>query len=982
MLREEIAALQRRLDRPSEDAIEWRVAYEETKETLEKVTDEEQGDASELKEKNCQLEETMDRLCTEKLDLEGKVVELTQSSNETRLEIESIMKEVDKLEREMVSCQEELQLRRDECQDYKTRAKDAEFKLQDLLTNAEIANEKKVSLEDQNEQLQTSVKDFLQKISELTEALEKKSADLLELESLVNGNEEELKHAIQTLTDELNESNNDVAKNNLLVTDLETRLSNASEEKQSLGAQIKDALSEIEDQKDAIAGMEQKFGELAQEKEDALELNKKESNLIEAEMIEKLESQQHNLVLLAGEKEKLEFRLSSVKEQMELSTGNVDEKQVMLQDLEAQLSKSSAEHEAIERELKAGMNILEKDLCKTRERINVLSTKIAEVQAERETAINLLEEDKMLMAQNLSNEIEGLKNASVQSSDEKQDLQLKIKSHECQELKLQSTIESLTDLVSKLEVDLAELQKEQNNAKDLEVTQTQLKICDLTKERDELMEEIVIMDEEINTVAKENLNLSACVRDTETQVALLKAELGETSEDWQNTLGKVQAEKEVIQTALDHKMTRQSQLESIIEKQEIDIEELSTKLTAQQKSVDDTQSKLEKALEAQKVLTLTRDETNDAHVSAIESVNEMKAALEVDIVTYQEKIAVLTNEKTRWEEELVEIRENTMKVKDDGRIACIQLSEGESKLHTLEVQYKDQLNEKDSELGCLEVKLKSVESDCSSLRKQNKAIASSEVDMQEKYNLVKDQFTLLKREKGNLEFELDTMQADQDALGDQVRVHKDENENLKTQNERLKTLLEDMKNNDNSSSSGSTWNSGSMLSYDTLHTNMDSMVDKTAIEQSAPVALPAPVEHPEPVQEENEDETGDLDDSFDEDMFLPNNEDKIASAKLPAENEEQSPARTSMNADQNEVSIFEDENKENSVTKPAVSFCSTPRKGKDDYGKRRVPLSDRKNRTPGTAQSKRLLSSTNKMMSSKKSRTANYMFIDNKKLFN
>ena len=967
-LREEITALQKRLNKPTEDAIEWRVAYEEVKESLEKITEEGQGDASELKEKNCQLEETADRLCTEKLDLEGKIVELTQSSNETRLEIESIMKEVDKLEREMVSCQEELQLRRDECRDYKGRTKDAEFKLQDLLANVEIANDEKLRLEEQREQMQTNVQGFSQKISDLTAALEKKSADLLELESLVNDSEQELKYAIENLKQELNESNSSLAKNKSLATDLTMRLSHASEENQSLGARVKDALSEIKAQKNTITGMEQKICEMTQEKEDALELAMKKSDLVETALKEKIESQQQKLVQLTGEKEKLEFRLLSVKQQMELSTGNIDEKQTMIQGLEAQISKRSEEHAAIETELKAGVHVLEKDLAKTRGRMHVLSTKLAELQAERDTSIKTLEEDKALMAHNLSNDIEGLNNALVQSSDEKRGLQINLKNYESRELELQSRIKELTDLVSELEVDLGVLQDKQKDAMDVEDTQTQLQstICDLTKERDELMEEIVIMDEELSTVTKNNLDLSACARDAETQVARFKVELGEKTEEWQKTLGEIG----VAETELDHEKTRQSQLENIIERNINEIEELSRKVATQQNYMDNAQSNLQEALEGNRTLSLARDESNKAHASAIKIVDEVKTAAETDIARYKAQIALLINEKTIWEAELVELRECSMKFKDDAKSACIHLSEIKSRLHALEEQHKAQLNERDNELDDLEVKLKSVESDCSSLRKQNKGVASSEVDMQEKYNLLKDQFTLLKREKGNLDFELDTMQADQDALGDQVIVHKDENDNLKAENERLKTLIEDMKNSDNCSASGSTWNSDSRLSYDTLAKNVDSTIEKLE-----------PGMRPEPVEEETVDEADDLDDSFDEDMFLPNNEDQIASAVLLTD-KEQGSASSSVDADQNEVLIFEDDIKENGVTKPTVSFCSTPRKGKDDYGKRRVPLSDRKNRTPVTAQSKRLLSSTKQIMSSKKSRTANYMFIDNKKLFN
>merc|ERR1719354_304093 len=121
-----------------------------------------------------------------------------------------------------------------------------------------------------------------------------------------------------------------------------------------------------------------------------------------------------------------------------------------------------------------------------------------------------------------------------------------------------------------------------------------------------------------------------------------------------------------------------------------------------------------------------------------------------------------------------------------------------------------------------------------------------------------------------------------------------------------------------------------------------------------------------------------LDDSFDESMFLPNIE-------HPDNNAEEESTRKSVGNEDEEssdnIQILDEIQEESVVTKPSVSFCSTPSRCKD-YGKRRIPLSDRKNMTPLSTQSKRLRSSSKKAMSSssKKSRT-NYMLINNEQLF-
>lgn len=422
-----------------------------------------------------------------------------------------------------------------------------------------------------------------------------------------------------------------------------------------------------------------------------------------------------------------------------------------------------------------------------------------------------------------------------------------------------------------------------------------------------------------------------------------------------------------------------------MEGKESEIKKLSRNFATQQEALNDTQSALQDALKDQKTLRLSCDQLSNVHASEIESLKRTQSRLESDVARYQDQIASLADDKARSSKELVELRESALKF-NEATDASSQLSDVKYKLDALVKEHKIQFDEKDNELGVLEVKLKSVESDCSSLRKQNKDVASSEVEIRDKYNLSKDRYTLLEREKGNLEFELDTMQADQDALGDQVRVYKDENADIKAENERLKSQIEDLKNSDNCSNrsqeyspSGSTWHSDSRLSYDTLATNMNSMIEKMTSANAEPPTCT------EPIEEENEDEAGDLDDSFDEDLFLPNNENRVAMVVPPVLEpvlEEQALNISSMEAVQNEVPILNECNKENEVSKPSVSFCSPQGKGKGDYGTRRVPLSDRKNRTP--VQSKRPHSSAKQIMSgsSKKARSTPYMFIDNKTLFN
>ena len=87
---------------------------------------------------------------------------------------------------------------------------------------------------------------------------------------------------------------NILAEKNSLVSDLETRLSSASEENFTLSAKIKDALSEHEKQKKRLPRMERIIVKRWREKRrmlsNRIESAKMESNYVEAEMVGKVDS--------------------------------------------------------------------------------------------------------------------------------------------------------------------------------------------------------------------------------------------------------------------------------------------------------------------------------------------------------------------------------------------------------------------------------------------------------------------------------------------------------------------------------------------------------------------------------------------------------------------------------------------------------------------------------------------------------------------
>ena len=126
IMSEEISSLQKRLDTPSAEAIEWKVAYEEMKETLENQFGK---DNVVLEDKITELDATIERLCSEKLALEERVSELTGAQNE----IDSILKEVNRLESGMIVLQDEVEQKEKENKNKNITFKNIIIKLIKLL---------------------------------------------------------------------------------------------------------------------------------------------------------------------------------------------------------------------------------------------------------------------------------------------------------------------------------------------------------------------------------------------------------------------------------------------------------------------------------------------------------------------------------------------------------------------------------------------------------------------------------------------------------------------------------------------------------------------------------------------------------------------------------------------------------------------------------------------------------------------------------
>lgn len=1027
---------------------------------MDKKLDEGDSDYANLVEKKSDLEDTVDRLCAEKFELKTKITDLTESSNETRQEIESIINEVDILEKEMVSCQEQLTKRDDQCKEYEKRAKDAETQLEQAITTKDLTTKEKEQLAEQIAGLQASANDYSQRVSELTEILRKKNEDLYNVESLVDEKEKELQYVIDELREELAGTKADLSARNDLIKDIEKRLSSAFEENQNLSAQIKAAISEVNSQKAKVIEMDEKIRLLTQEKEISVVLAEKDSHRMEEDCAKQLATFSEQIAQLSEEKYDLESKLSTAMKNANSSREELEEKQVNIRHLENKILRMSEVHAAASTSLESKLSEVNGKFWIAKDRVQVLNERIADVEVQRKVAIKNIEDETNLMAENLGNEINGLKRRLDHSFQENKELQKTVDKFDAKEKELKLCIECLMDAirtvddnvksvqeanklsmekvseknhhlstqvedaelkVNKLKAKVASMEEDQTREVDLAKRDSTLieaeysdrlasvkdklaqslkekndlkwkllhameksdssrhlqeQVSNLETERDELLEEMYQINEELTNIVEENMALQAQIQHNESQIEVLEIEVARTGQCHQKSLS-------VQQDSIDELSDRCTRLtnlknrfeEELIEK-ENEVSKISAEFEQQKSALDKACLKIQESLKSQEALKTSFEEAALTQKSEMSSLSKAKEELEIEISLCRTEMEKLINTDESRKKEILLLQTQGKTLEADATDAISKLNESEVRLESLLNQKK--ANEVD-ELEAMELKFLSLQRDHSGLTKTIEAMASSADGMEMKFNSLQDRFTLLKREKGNIEYELETIQQGHNALNDQVCTLSSDNNELRSENDRLQRFIKQMQiegnqsySSDTISSSGSTWNSDPRLSYETLTSNMNSMLEK--ITEKCTAGSPEKTNN----AQDEEIDGGNLDDSFDESMFLPNIE------HLDNNAEEESPRKSVGNEDEkssDNIQILDEIKEESAVTKPSVSFCSTPSRSKD-YGKRRIPLSDRKNRTPLSTQSKRLRSSSKKAMSSssKKSRT-NYMLINNEQLF-
>jgi len=945
----EIKSLQQRLDAPSEDAIKWRVAYEEAQDALEEKMKYASDDVDivALEERNSSLEETVDRLLAEKLDLESKVADLTESSNETQQEIDSIMNEVDILEKEMHDLQDQLEIKSQEYEIEKGKSNKSEELIKSLTSELGLSTEKKVELEKNMSELQEYIHNLTQEISTAHATLKEKDDTLSEIEELLEQKGRDFESKIEYLKKELEESNNGIKERDDLIAALNDRVNSSSNDSESKNAHLQSALQDLECEKTKVVELQNRIKSLMAENEKEIEIVKKDHEKTEEEFQFRITDMETKIKELNEEILTQNSIMDTVKRQLLENQHLLKEKEQGIIDYE----KLSEDSNSIEKELVGEINELKKAIDESKYALeqNIIKLQHSQEQKEKlESTIKQYEIEATLHASNvnalrndldrlveekehLQNALESQQISQMDVSEEVIGLQKKL---EMSEMLMKSMSESHASTVSDLRSS-----KEESQRKHLEA------LFGMESEQKNLQKEICRLSEALKASEEKTRLLSENVQEKDDIIDSLKLQIS----NYESLLNQLKRDTESQASRLTDEIlqlqNRCDETQSQLTLKGVELDDITRELEDSKKSSDILNVKLQCTTEEQQQMKAKHDEETANIQEIILSITKEKELLEEKCDVLKQQISTLINIQQNCQV----LEKENQELHSECEISQKSAQENAQKLESIEKMASDSIakleltiDEKNKEIEALREKMYKIDEDISAV--EDVALKKLENTVQRLYS-----------EKEDLEFQLDSLREDQDVTLEESREFQNQIAILKTENEELKRLVMDLRASTDSStvatestsmvSTGSTWASDNRLSYGTS--------DMEGVRQKSP-------KH-QPIQE-----AAGVDESFDEDVFLPDD-------FLPNVDDDASPVVT------NELI--------NQASAGDIS-CSTPlRTG--DYGKRRAPLSDRKNTmTPHKSTSKKLkstskfMASARKLMSSsKKKKDGDYMVFNNKRLF-
>ena len=876
-----------------------------------------------MKNKNEELEATIEKLCNQKAELEDKLNDIIQSSNDTRHEIESMINEVDRLEKEMNYLQNELDEEKTRSEMNRRQADEAHSQLESMSDELQSVTNEKVNLEFEWNVMKTKLMSLESNIAELNRSLQQKQSELIEMETLSRENELELQCTIEELEKDLMKSKNEMNLQMESEQQTQAQFHDTKAMNESINKDLKTALNQVEEQQKTIKSLEEKVIDLTNQNTSTGTIEKKYKETEET-LNERILAMNQELEQLRKERENLDKRLTCVREQSELTALSLEEKTEIVHLLQDQIVKLKDEHAEVLKLNKEETLALERRLSEfkaTNEELRALQTDLESKQQQINDLKNSLEKVTELLACK-EREQEELNRRFQQSNEANDALTSKLKhveeclaekdahlihlNEENNQMK-NDTIQYYEEVKLKMEDNIEQLKKERSQHL-IFIQELQMNLGQTKLEVNTLREELVINGNQLTTLKNQN-GLLLDKKSQELNTILSKLKEGELQ--------------------LHNAIVSQKEIEDILEKER-------DCLRKKEAEVAKLQGERDAALCSVKDYENSLATTQQSHELRIRQLMEEKKEMQKVIDSNKESFSTSCDMKEELQCKVKELQNklDALNESHDKTIKEMQADffKKESSIMNNSSDFEKIIHAKDIELSDMEKSSLTLKSEYSQLKKQHSIMRAAEEDTLRKLQTQRDRVILLQREKGQLEFECDNLREDHNKLNEKLRsMSRDKNE-LQMENESLKRTIENMKTDihfsDSRSRGGSTFENDSRLSYDDVSTEMDSVIGKMSSE---------PIKEEECVDP--------MEESFDESMFLPT---------VTYDEKENEPVDT--------------------------NILATP--SKVDYGGgKRQPLSERKqNRTPLRSVNK-LKSSAKKLRSSTKKARSQYMMFNNKVLF-
>ena len=764
------------------------------------------------------LEGIVDRLHKEKCALDKKVEEMDKFSLETQAEIDSVLLDVDKQEREMLNMKQKLKSTENLLAQSHGKIEEIEADKIKLFSQLGLLEEEKEMIQLEKDELESKSKYLSEEVELLNSDLEEKQKELSELKSHSKELKEKLHLEINSMSDRLKENSKCTKISEL---EYKKKLAAASKDNAVLIQRINEAEAEIEKQNHKIHDIEEKARKVESDRLRVIE----EKETLEKSLKESVCRLDHQRAQFQEEKQILEEKIYETELTIESLNKKLDSQTKLYAELEDETKIKETESKTKITGLQTNLKSSEMEKTTLLEKVKILEN---ESQSSASRASELQEE----VNSNKANE-QNLRSLYEKNYIDLEESRKKIEYLEQHNKDQRSSYESDIDKLVEEKNEISQLLREakekletssfqsKNQEETISVFEQRIKVLqeECRQASEEMAQENVKAEETqkivINNLEKEKSDLKQAINDLEDKCSnqeqeccALKAKLGELREKLSTKSRDIEAETKIheeykIQVAskikfLEEDANRMKQEIIELKRQVKEKDENTTKVTRNleqyRSTINNLEDKIEslidenkrsiQAIEAEKKLSISKCKSDSGSLElSLKLMTQNRNLLESDM----EKL----KDENRYQSKKILALESA--AKDSEKItssATQNLKNYQKDLRLLEDTVKNLKDEKLLVVEKSNERIRSLEIENSLLLEQ----ISEQKDLfngdKKNRNKLNDQLTLMKREKSALQFELDTANQSYERVLCQEKQLQELNDELLMENKLLKERVE------------------------------------------------------------------------------------------------------------------------------------------------------------------------------------------------